>query len=276
LLKRINLITAVIAILLVPALVFAGDKFEPAAAKVSADNTITIPLSIANQDGLMAMDIPLRFSEGVTLKEVNFEDTRVSYFDLKLARIDNEDNSVVIGLVAQASAEAKENLAAGEGPVANLVFEINDPSVAAITLEAIKRENPHHSMTFIYSHVNEQSVDFVRTVPEFVSATVALSNAASPDNLPTSFGLEQNYPNPFNPSTVISFSLPVASNVELTVFNLLGQEVKSVFSGDKSAGHHTVSWDGTNASGGSVSSGIYFYRLEAGSFVETKKMMLLK
>jgi len=274
-LKRLNIITVVIAILLVPALLFAADKFAPAEAVIGADNTIVVPLQITNQDDLMAMDIPLRFSEGVTLKRVDFEDTRTSYFDLKIAKIDNEDHTVVIGLVAQASPEAKKNLAAGSGTVANLVFEVNDPTVDVIHLEAIERENPHHSLTFIYSHRDDESVQFVRSVPEFGSATVALSNTTS-DNLPTTFGLEQNYPNPFNPTTQIEFSLPVASNVDLTVFNVLGQEVKSVFSGEMPAGNHTVIWDGTSGTGNSVSSGVYFYRLEACNFVETRKMMLLK
>ena len=275
-LKRFNIITVVIAILLVPALLFAADTFAPAKVAIGADNTIIVPLEIANQDDLMAMDIPLRFSEGFTLKRVDFEGTRVSYFDLKIANIDNDENIVVIGLVAQASPEARENLAAGTGTVANLVFEVDDPTVDAITLEAIERENPHHSLTFIYSHRDNESVQFVRSVPEFSSATVALSNSASPDNLPTTFGLEQNYPNPFNPATQIEFSLPVASSVALTVFNVLGQEVKSVINGEMPAGNHTVIWDGTSGTGNSVSSGIYFYRLEAGSFVETRKMMLLK
>jgi len=275
-LKRLNIITVVIAVLLVPALLFAADRFAPAEATIGADNTIIVPLEIANQEDLMAMDIPLSFSEGVTLKRVDFEDTRVSYFDLKIAKIDNDENIVVIGLVAQASPEAKENLAAGRGTVANLVFEVNDPTVDVITLEAIKRENPHHSLTFIYSHRDDQSVQFVRSVPDFGSATVALSNTTSSDNLPTTFGLEQNYPNPFNPTTQIEFSLPVPSRVDLTVFNVLGQEVRSVINDEMPAGHHSVTWDGNSSSGNSVSSGVYFYRLEAGDFVETRKMMLLK
>ena len=274
--KRLNIITVVFAILLVPAMLFAADRFAPAEAAIGADNTIIVPLDIANQDDLMAMDIPLRFSEGVTLKRVDFENTRVSYFDLKIANIDNDERIVVIGLVAQASPEAKENLAAGRGTVANLVFEVNDPTVDAITLEAVERENPHHSLIFIYSHRDEQSVQFVRSVPEFGSVTVALSNTTSPDNLPATFGLEQNYPNPFNPTTQIEFSLPVASHVDLIVFNVLGQEVKSVINGEMPAGYHTVTWDGISSTGNSVSSGVYFYRLEAGSFVETRKMMLLK
>ncbi|HVP06337.1 MAG TPA: FlgD immunoglobulin-like domain containing protein, partial [Candidatus Acidoferrum sp.] len=94
--------------------------------------------------------------------------------------------------------------------------------------------------------------------------------------LPQSYGLSQNYPNPFNPTTQISFALPKASQVELTVFNVLGQEVKTLVSGQMDAGSHTVVWDGTNSAGQSVSSGIYFYRISADQFSATKKMLMLK
>jgi hypothetical protein len=94
--------------------------------------------------------------------------------------------------------------------------------------------------------------------------------------LPTDFALDQNYPNPFNPTTVIEFDVPVRSHVTLTVYNMLGQEVVTLVDQDRDAGFHQVDWDGRSSSGSSVSSGIYFYKLEADSFVQTKKMMLLK
>lgn len=85
------------------------------------------------------------------------------------------------------------------------------------------------------------------------------------------FELSQNYPNPFNPSTSIKFNLPVASNVKLSVFNLLGQEVKTLVNGFKTAGSHTITFD---ASG--LSSGIYIYKIEANNFAQTRKMTLIK
>ena len=274
-LKRFKIFTVVIAVLSVPSLMFAADAVAPGVASTNADNTVTVPLEIANQDGLMAIDIPLEFSEGVTLQRVDFKDTRVEYFDLKLASIDNDKNTVVVGLVTQTSPETRELLPAGEGPVANLIFEIDDPSISEITLEAVTMENPHHSMTFIYNR-REQSDDGgqVRTTPEF--STVSLSLSGASEGLPTSFALEQNYPNPFNPGTWLRFGLPTASTVNLTVYNLLGQEVSTVISGELEAGVHSVYWDGSSSAGHQVSSGIYFYRLEANDFVATKKMMLLK
>jgi hypothetical protein len=99
--------------------------------------------------------------------------------------------------------------------------------------------------------------------------------AAKNSGLPSSFTLSQNYPNPFNPSTTISFALPSATNWHLTVFNVNGSIVRE-FDGSSEAGVREVVWDGTNETGSVTASGIYFYRLQAGSYSETKKMMLLK
>ena len=89
--------------------------------------------------------------------------------------------------------------------------------------------------------------------------------------LPAEFALSQNYPNPFNPETVIEFALPQSEAVSLVVYNLHGEEVALLFGGTMPAGVHKVSWDAS-----SVASGVYLYMLQAGEFVETKKMLLLK
>ena len=100
---------------------------------------------------------------------------------------------------------------------------------------------------------------------------------ASEEPLPEVFNVYQNYPNPFNPTTEISFSLPKASYVTLDIYNILGQHVNTLFDGTAPAGITTVTWDATNFSGNKVSSGIYFYRLNAKGYeVVTKKMLLLK
>lgn len=96
------------------------------------------------------------------------------------------------------------------------------------------------------------------------------------ENLPSTFALGQNYPNPFNPSTTITYDLPMRSYVTLDIFNILGQRVATLLETDQPAGRHQVSWDGTSQSGSRVASGIYFYRVEAGAFRESKKMLLLK
>jgi len=95
-------------------------------------------------------------------------------------------------------------------------------------------------------------------------------------DLPDVFALSQNYPNPFNPTTTIYFDIPVRSHVNLTIYNVLGQSVKTLVDEDLAAGKYEETWEGTSDGGANVATGIYFYKIEAESFVETKKMMLLK
>jgi hypothetical protein len=87
----------------------------------------------------------------------------------------------------------------------------------------------------------------------------------------TSYTLRQNYPNPFNPSTTISFAIPANSFVSLKVYDILGREVTTLVSEQLSAGNHSRQWNAMD-----MPSGVYFYRLQAGSFTETKKLILLK
>ncbi|OGC83213.1 MAG: hypothetical protein A2V73_06865 [candidate division Zixibacteria bacterium RBG_19FT_COMBO_42_43] len=94
--------------------------------------------------------------------------------------------------------------------------------------------------------------------------------------IPTEFSLSQNYPNPFNLSTQIKYSLPRDAKVQIVIYNILGQKIKNFDLGYQTAGYRSVFWDGKDNSGNEVGSGIYFYRIVAGEFNETKKMTLLK
>lgn len=94
--------------------------------------------------------------------------------------------------------------------------------------------------------------------------------------LPTSYALKQNYPNPFNATTNISFDLPNDGAVDLSVYDLLGRRVATLINSFLSAGSHTITWDGRSQTGEQVATGIFFYRLKAKDFDETKKMTLLK
>ena len=94
--------------------------------------------------------------------------------------------------------------------------------------------------------------------------------------LPDQYRLNQNMPNPFNPSTAIGYQLPEAGQVRLAVYNLLGQEVRVLVNERRDAGLFSATWDGTDALGRRVASGIYLYRIQAGSFSAIKRMLLLK
>jgi 1,4-alpha-glucan branching enzyme len=105
------------------------------------------------------------------------------------------------------------------------------------------------------------------TVPD----SILLDAGAPVDELPAAYALDQNYPNPFNPSTVIGYRVPESGRVRLTVYDLLGREVAVLVDGVQTAGSHSVRW---NAAG--LPTGVYLYQLRAGSFTETRKLMLVK
>jgi flagellar hook assembly protein FlgD len=88
--------------------------------------------------------------------------------------------------------------------------------------------------------------------------------------------LSQNYPNPFNPQTVIQYALPHDCQVQVTIYNILGQKVRTLVNEYQKAGYKRVEWDSKSEQGEEVASGIYFYRIQAGEFGQVKKMVLIK
>ncbi|MCB1059015.1 MAG: T9SS type A sorting domain-containing protein [Calditrichaeota bacterium] len=115
---------------------------------------------------------------------------------------------------------------------------------------------------------------YVRVLQQFLLRPSATPQ--QPAEVPLNFGLEQNYPNPFNPSTVIPFSLDKAGAGELTIFNLLGQQVRSYDLSDLAPGLHHITWDGLAQNGATLPSGEYFARLSHSSRVQVRKLTLLK
>ena len=93
---------------------------------------------------------------------------------------------------------------------------------------------------------------------------------------PRSYALHANAPNPFNPETMVRFDLPEAAVVRLEVYDVLGQRVRTLVSGDLAPGSHQVVWDGRDEQGVPVGSGTYVCRMQAGSFVQVRRMVLLK
>ena len=96
------------------------------------------------------------------------------------------------------------------------------------------------------------------------------------NSLPNKFILHQNYPNPFNPVTTLRYDLPDNSYVNVTVYDMLGREVKTLVNSAQDAGFKSIIWNATNNQGNPVSAGVYLYKIQAGEFVQTRKMVLLK
>ncbi|MBT3675241.1 MAG: T9SS type A sorting domain-containing protein [Candidatus Marinimicrobia bacterium] len=96
------------------------------------------------------------------------------------------------------------------------------------------------------------------------------------EGIPTEFALHENYPNPFNPTTTLRFDLPEVSSINLTIYNMLGQRVRTFNMNDTPAGYHSIKWNATNDYGDPVGAGVYLYQLQTKDFVKTRKMVLLK
>ncbi|MDP6612064.1 MAG: tandem-95 repeat protein [Candidatus Marinimicrobia bacterium] len=133
-------------------------------------------------------------------------------------------------------------------------------------------------MTFTFNVWVHDGTDSVKVTGEprkvFVNRYENLSTEG--EGIPTEFALHENYPNPFNPTTTLRFDLPEVSSITLTIYNMLGQRVRTFNMNDTPAGYHSVTWNATNDYGDPVGAGVYLYQLRANQFVKTRKMVLLK
>ncbi|MBX2989861.1 MAG: Omp28-related outer membrane protein [Bacteroidetes bacterium] len=127
-------------------------------------------------------------------------------------------------------------------------------------------------IVFVQDNANKkvQNVEYME-VPDIPTSVGNPSN-----DIPTTFAISQNYPNPFNPTTQFDYAVSSRSFISITVYDLLGREVKSLVSDEKAAGVYKAEWDGTDNAGTVLPSGMYLYRMTAGNFSETRKMILMK
>lgn len=169
-------------------------------------------------------------------------------------------------------------LAAGSGPIATMHYHVAQTSpeqlimidtvvvgISSVTKFTLTDADGGAEYTPIF-HPGYVNVEITTDVDDDVPL----------DALPIDFALSQNYPNPFNPTTTIDFALPRAADVTLDVFNVLGRRVRRLVDETLPAGNHSIEFDARNNSGEQLATGVYFYRIEAGSFVQTRKMLLLK
>jgi hypothetical protein len=280
--KRVSVI-AILLCFLVPAVVGAADLgkrdiFRFGEAEWISETELTVPISVVHDEDLVAMDIPLEWSDGVTLTNVSFADTRVDYFDVKIANIDEETNRVLIGLVSMVY-ERKETLKPGDGVIAELTFRVNNATLEEFKVTPFEATNPGHRLSLVYNDWSSGRPIVDHANPEVEGNVISLKNpgpAPGPDLVPKVYSLEQNFPNPFNPSTTLAYSLKEAGHVTINIYNILGQNVRTLVDEYQNAGSYTKVWDGHDDAGNEVASGVFFYRIKSGDFTDIKKMVLMK
>jgi hypothetical protein len=130
--------------------------------------------------------------------------------------------------------------------------------------------------TFVPDHMDFANILADTSSNDFTPSLIVDVEQDFGNAIPKEYSLGQNYPNPFNPTTVIPFALPRGGFASMKVYNIVGQEVVNLLAGYLPAGAFRVTWDGADMNGKAVSSGVYFYRLRAGDYVEIKKMLLMK
>jgi len=145
-------------------------------------------------------------------------------------------------------------------------------------LEGVFEGQPINAATVKFIVKSTDGIDTVNVTGDdrvlYVSRYEYLSTES--DLLPTEYALHENFPNPFNPSTTLRFDLPYAGDVSLTIYNMLGQKVKSFDMRGIQAGKHTLRWNATNDLGEKVGTGVYLYQLQTKDFMKTRKMIFMK
>jgi len=272
--KTVSIISIFLMLLMISSLNAAEVNSIMAPKGTIEVDKIIVPIELNNVQAMAALDLPLKFSEGVTLEEVSFVGTRSENFDFATAKIDNENGTVVLGLIPMVYGE-NSDLMPGAGEIARLIFHVDNPGLESLELTLTSLDE--HTPMFVYTEmVNGEGATMVST-PEFPGVTVALaSGSGTQAEIPETFALKQNAPNPFNPQTNIDYDLPVAAHVTLDILNVLGQRVRTLVNDYREAGSYSVIWDGRSDDGSATASGVYFYRITAGNDQAVKKMMMLK
>ena len=249
------------------ALIFFMAVSAWSASKVVATSDANkVALDLSADEPLGGVVVALKFAEpgtNVICTKADFTGGIADYIaddgqsGAKFTIIDNEKKTVL----AVAIPFTAKAIPQGEGTFLNLEFK----GEGKVRLEETTISH-QTGISLVNAKAQELKFDFnpIELTPSKIQA------------LPKDFSLGQNYPNPFNPTTTVSYALPTSAYVKLVVYNILGQKVKTLVDEEQTAGFRQVVWNGQNDRGETVGSGIYFYRIQAGDFIKTAKMSLLK
>ncbi|MCH9031441.1 MAG: T9SS type A sorting domain-containing protein [candidate division Zixibacteria bacterium] len=267
--------TTIAGAISIPEVIPPGDSiwFDPVIT--GPGQSFVLDIFCYNEKELDTLIIPLTYdSDSLHFDFVSFDGTRgILAGDKRLVQNNDELRQFRIFLAYFDTSP----LSPGSGLIARAHFTVNpgtqNMNISVDTAAFLGIEK----LRFVTS-VSEGAFSFT---PGFSPGSIVIDfrtdvNDVGSAALPTRFALAQNYPNPFNPSTKISFSLPEASSVTLEVLNILGQRVATIIDERFAAGEYLVEFNALNANGERLATGVYFYRLTAGSFTQTRKMTFLK
>ena len=195
----------------------------------------------------------------------------ISAGELEARRLSFHPRARIFGKAAAGGNTGSDNINLGNSDWSAMLATGSQYLVSTHEYLAHKGLEPHEKVWFTRDDVAHGIDTVVKTAMEWIAEQTTSVADESDGVLPKQFGLRQNYPNPFNPSTIIGFSLPRATDIELIVFDLAGRRVKKLIGGFKSAGEHQLAFEFHD-----LPSGVYVYRLHAGSFVQSRKMILLR
>jgi hypothetical protein len=252
-----------------------------------AEVTLSIPTTLTGAAG-DTIDVPIFLHKrekpvGALGAAIKVKDSLLSYIDFTVGPIVPgvllNVHSPQADSVRLAFSDFGRGAITQEGLLATLRFRIDSAAVAGAMDSLLFRE-------LSAADSNATDLKIIGLHGKVTMDVSTLVEGARAANLPVQYALLQNYPNPFrsgaasrfagNPETVIPFQLPEAGNVELRIYNMLGQEVRMLIDGRMSAGLHQVAWPGNDETGRRLESGAYFIRLRAGGVTLTRKIMLLR
>lgn len=247
----------------------------------------TTPFNAAKDSVFLIVDTPFfALTNGIVAGDGNFATRSLEQRDKVMFTDDDNDMVYTLDLTlstltlnnigfriayGEPTSETGELIINGEGfDAGRRYYQFIEPIITADGDDVDELPDVSWPATYAFPTLTWSPRDLAfETPPDY--SVINTSSEIEGDNADR-FVLNQNYPNPFNPSTNISFNLPTSANVNLTIYNVLGQEVATLINGKAmTSGIHTVAFDAS-----ALSSGMYIYRLEAGSFTSTKRMMLIK
>ena len=213
------------------------------------NSQLSVPIHISDDQNIYSFKIEMEYDEtAMEFEEIEMSDMENSFI------IKSKDENGLLQIVGART--IADNI---EGIFGNIIFNVLDTNIEELEV----------SVNYLRWNENQASENVL--VATFTNSTLSIDETA-----PQQFALYDNYPNPFNPSTRLSYNIAEQVRVNITIFDAVGREVIKLFDGIQNPGFQNVVWNGKDQFGQNVPAGIYIYRMNAGGFISTKKMVLLK